>query len=153
MAKGSSPKLKNYNGLTLKEQLFCDEFLKSQDLTKAALAAGYSKSTAKKMGSQLYKRQPVQDYLQTISKTIERETIAATAELREILTSIARGQENVTEPINTFIGGGVQEVQMVTRKPNNRERLDAVDKLLKVSGAYNKDVNLNVKPLVIKDDL
>ena len=151
MARGE--KLRNYNGLNVKEQLFCDEYLKSQDTYKAMLAAGFAKSTAKRKGYEFYKRPQVQDYLQTITKSIERETIATTAEVREFLTRVVRGQEQVEELVNRFDGGGVQVIEREKRPPNNREKLDAAEKLLKVSGAYSKDVNVNVKPIVIKDDL
>ena len=151
MAKGEQ--LKNYNGLTVKEQKFCDEFLKSQDIEKAMLAAGFAKSTAKRKGYGYYRKPQIQDYLQSVAKSIERETIANTAEVRELLTRIVRGQEEVEEIVNRFDGGGVQVIEREIRKPNNREKLDAAEKLLKVAGAYNKDLNVNVKPIVIKDDL
>lgn len=151
MARGE--RLKNYNGLTTVEQKFCDEYLKTQDTYKAMLAAGYSKSTARVKGTSFYKRPQVQDYLQRIAKSVERETIATTAEVREFLTRVVRGQEEVEELVNRFDGGGIQVIEREMRKPNNREKLDAAEKLLKVSGAYNKDFNINVKPIVIKDDL
>ena len=151
MAKGEQ--LKNYNGLTVKEQKFCDEFLKSQDIEKAMLAAGFVNSTAKRNVYGYYRKPQIQDYLQSVAKSIERETIANTAEVRELLTRIVRGQEEVEEIVNRFDGGGVQVIEREIRKPNNRETLDAAEKLLKVAGAYNKDLNVNVKPIVIKDDL
>lgn len=145
--------LRNYNGLTEKEQRFCDEYLKSQDMVKAMKAAGYALATAKRKGYDMYRRPQVQDYLQTIAKSIERETIASTAEIREYLTRVMRGEEEVTELVNVFQGGGFQVTNRETRKPNIREKSEAADKLLRISGAYQKDINVNVKPIVIHDDL
>jgi hypothetical protein len=57
------------------------------------------------------------------------------------------------DKINKFIGGGVQEVVDVEREPNGKERLEAINMLAKMQGAYNKDINVNVKPVVIHDDI
>lgn len=149
----NNSKLKNYNGLTDKEQKFCDEYLVSQDIEKAMIKIGYAKSTAKRKGYEFYRKPQIQNYLQTVTKSIERETIASTAEIREFLTRIIRGQEQVEELVNVFQGGGVQVTNRELRPPNNREKLDAAEKMLKVSGAYSKDMNVNVRPIVIKDDL
>ncbi len=147
-------KLKNYNGLTDVEQRFCDAYMKNGGDGVAAMEeAGYSHKSAKRMWADMYKKPAVQNYLQTVTKSIERETIATTAEIREFLTSVMRNEAEMTEYMNRFIGGGEQEITPVVRKPNNREKLDAADKLLKISGAYNKDVNTNIIPIVIQNDL
>lgn len=147
-------KLKNYNGLTDTEQRFCDAYMKNGGDGVAAMEeAGYSHKSAKRLWADMYRKPEVQNYLQTVTKTIERETIATTAELREFLTAMVRGQIDQTEYINQFIGGGVQEIVEVVRKPNNREKLESAEKLLKISGAYQKDVNTNVIPIVIQNDL
>ena len=147
-------KLKNYNGLTDVEQRFCDAYMKNGGDGVAAMEeAGYSQKSAKRLWADMYKKPAVQNYLQTVTKSIERETIATTAELREFLTAMVRGQIDQTEYINQFVGGGVQEIVEVVRKPNNREKLESAEKLLKISGAYQKDVNTNVIPIVIQNDL
>lgn len=146
-------KERNINGLTAREQIFCDEYLKTCSTYQAALAVGYSKSSARQMAGRYYKRPAVQDYLQRTTKEMESTSIATSKELQEELTKIVRCQARIKEPVNRFIGGGVQEVDTIEREPNGKERLDAIDKLCKIQGAYNKDVNLNVKPVVIHDDI
>lgn len=146
-------KERNINGLTQREQNFCDEYLRCGNISEACIKIGYAKSTAEKKGYELYQRPRVQEYLQAMAKTIESETIATTRELQEELTSIIRCQAVIEEKVNVFVGGGVQKIETVKRQPNGKERLDAIEKMLKMQGAYNKDINVNVKPVVIQDDI
>lgn len=146
-------KVRNINGLTQKEQTFCDEYLKCGSMTEAAIKLGYKKSYAEKAGRKFYNRPAVQDYLQRTTLNMEDTAIATTKELQRELTAIVRCETKMHEPVNKFVGGGVQEVVTIEREPNGKERLDAIEKLLKIQGAYNKDINVNVKPVVIHDDL
>lgn len=144
---------KNFNGLTQLEQKFCDEYLKTCSTTRAALACGYSKSYAAKAAGQLYKRPSVQTYLENVTAEMTTNAIATTQELQEELTKIVRRKTNMVDKVNKFVGGGVQEVVDVVREPNGKERLEAINMLAKMQGAYNKDINVNVKPVVIHDDI
>ena len=69
-------KERNINGLTAREQSFCDEYLKTGSTLKAALSLGYSQSSAKKVKSELYNRPAVQSYLQRMAKLSEGQNIA-----------------------------------------------------------------------------
>lgn len=146
-------KERNVNGLTAREQTFCDEYLKCGSTYEAALKLGYKKTYADKIARSMYNRPQVQDYLQRTTANLEDTAIATTKELQRELTAIVRCETKMHEPVNRFVGGGVQEIETVEREPNGKERLDAIEKLLKIQGAYNKDINVNVKPVVIHDDL
>ena len=146
-------KERNFNGLTQLEQKFCNEYLKSDSTKRAAIACGYSKSYAPAAGTKLYKRQTVQTYLESVTKEMVSNSIASTQELQEELTKIVRRSTRMHDKINKFVGGGVQEVVDVEREPNGKERLEAINMLAKMQGAYNKDINVNVMPVVIHDDI
>ena len=156
MAKAAVPREtneRNINGLTAREQTFCDEYLKSGSTIKGMMACGYSKSTAEKKRNDIYNRPSVQSYLQRMAKLSEGQNIADDKEIQEYFTAVMRGQMDTQELLNQFKGGGVQESVFETRKPNGKERLDAAVNLAKIRGMYNKDINVNVQPIVIKDDI
>ena len=156
MAKKAIPREtneRNINGLTAREQTFCDEYLKSGSTVKGMMACGYSKSTAEKKRNEIYNRPNVQSYLQRIAKLSEGQNIADDKEIQEYFTAVMRGQMDTQELLNQFKGSGVQETVFETRKPNGKERLDAAVNLAKIRGLYNKDINATVIPIVIKDDL
>lgn len=146
-------KERNFNGLTQLEQKFCDEYLKTCSTLKAAQACGYSKSYAPKAASSIYRRPSVQTYLENVTAEMTTNAIATTQELQEELTKIVRRKTQMKDNINKFVGGGVQEIVEVEREPNGKERLEAINMLAKMQGAYNKDINVNVKPVVIHDDI
>jgi phage terminase small subunit len=156
MARKAIPretKERNINGLTAREQTFCDAYLKSGSTTEAMMACGFSKSTAEKKRNEIYNRPPVQSYLQRMAKLSEGQGIADDKEIQEYFTSVMRGEKDTQELLNQFKGGGVQETVIETRKPNGKERLDAAVNLAKIRGMYNRDINATVIPIIIKDDI
>jgi phage terminase small subunit len=59
-----------------REIAFCEAYLVCQNATQAALAAGYSESTAVKNGSQFLKREHIQEYLGQLTKKVESRALA-----------------------------------------------------------------------------
>lgn len=51
------------HGLTLKQKIFCDEYLIELNATKAAIKAGYSEKTAYSIGSENLSKPEVSAYL------------------------------------------------------------------------------------------
>ena len=144
---------RNINGLTAREQTFCDEYLKTGSTVAGMIACGFSKSTAERKRNEIYNRQNVQSYLQRMAKLSEGQNIADDKEIQEYFTSVMRGEKDTQELLNQFKGSGIQETVIATRKPNGKERLDAAVNLAKIRGMYNRDINNVVVPIVIKDDL
>ena len=156
MAKKAIPREtneRNINGLTAREQTFCDEYLKSGSTIKGMMACGYSKSTAEKKRNEIYNRPSVQSYLQRMAKLSEGQNIADEKEIMEFLTRVMRGEEETEEAVNQFVGSGVQETHYIKRKPNGKEKNEAAFNMAKMKGMYSKDINATVIPIVIKDDL
>lgn len=156
MAKKALPretKERNINGLTAREQAFCDNYLKTGSTLQAMIDCGFSRSTAEKKRNEIYNRPAVQSYLQRMAKLSEGQNIADDKEIQEYFTAVMRGTKETQELLNQFKGGGCQESVFETRLPNGKERLDAAVNLAKIRGLYNKDINATVIPIVIKDDL
>ena len=144
---------RNINGLTAREQTFCDEYLKTGSTVQGMIACGFSKSTAEKKRNEIYNRPNVQNYLQRMAKLSEGQNVADDKEIQEYFTAVMRGTKDTEELLNQFKGSGIQETVIAVRKPNGKERLDAAVNLAKIRGMYNRDINNVVVPIIIKDDL
>ena len=112
--------------LTNKQLKFCDEYIKSGNATKSAVAAGYSKKTAYSMANQLLKKLEVKQYIKAQMDEIKSAKIADATEILELLSRIARGEE--LEEITVATPNGAETVQ---QRPTNRDKIAACKELLK----------------------
>jgi len=114
--------------LTAKQKVFCEEYLKDLDATKAAIRAGYSSKTASEMGYENLRKPHLQEYIQDHkNKRSERTRITADKVLKE-LEAIALNDEEV--------------------KPE--ARIKALDLLGKHLGIYERDNSQKSEGLIIK---
>lgn len=112
--------------LTNKQLKFCDEYIKSGNATKSAVAAGYSEKTAYSMANQLLKKIEVKQYIKAQMDKIKSAKIADATEILELLSRIARGEE--LEEITVATPNGAETVQ---QRPTNRDKIAACKELLK----------------------
>lgn len=59
--------------LTPKQKIFCEEYIKDWNATRAAIAAGYSEKTAKEIGSQNLTKLHIQEYIKEIRDELEKQ--------------------------------------------------------------------------------
>lgn len=81
----------NYNNLTLKQQKFIDFYIEKGNATEAAELAGYSKKTAKQIGSENLSK--LDSYIKVRLKQLEDKRIASADEVLKYFTSVMRGEE------------------------------------------------------------
>lgn len=81
----------NYNNLTLKQQKFIDFYIEKGNATEAAELAGYSKKTAKQIGSENLTK--LDSYIKVRLKQLEDKRIATADEVLKYFTSVMRGEE------------------------------------------------------------
>jgi phage terminase small subunit len=83
--------------LSPKQKLFAQNYAKSKNATQAAIDAGYSKKTAKSIGSENLTKPDIQEYLNELySEAIgnaPQGTIATIEEIFAFHTSVMRGNE------------------------------------------------------------
>lgn len=93
--------------LTKKQKLFCKEYLKDLNGTRAAIAAGYSEKSAKMIAHENLTKPYLSDYIQSINKErLERCEIDADWVLKEAVrcfklsakTTITEGEEVILDP-------------------------------------------------------
>lgn len=130
--------------LTAKQKIFCDEYIISLNATQAAIKAGYSKKTARKIAAENLTKPVIQNYISERMKQKESSLIATQDEVLQYLTSVLRGESQTTDIVLVGIGDGWQEVQEVEKKPREKDRLKAAELLGKRYGLYTDKVSADV---------
>ena len=139
--------------LTEKQRRFVDEYLIDLNATQAAIRAGYSKKTAKQIGTENLAKPAIKTYIDEQMTKKESELIAKQDEILKYLTSVLRGESQSTEIVVEGRGDGWSEARVVKKEPSEKERLRAAEMLAKRYGLLTDKVSLEVAPIVIKDDL
>ena len=135
--------------LTIKQKKFADEYIISGNATQAAINAGYSEKTARKIGSENLTKPDIKAYIDERMKKLEEEAIADQAEVLKFLTRILRDEE--TEEVLVNIGNFEQEIQ--TMKVSAKDRIKAAELLGKRYGSWTDKVDLSSDlTLIFEDD-
>lgn len=135
--------------LTIKQKKFADEYIISGNATQAAINAGYSEKTARKIGSENLTKPDIKAYIDERMKKLEEEAIADQAEVLKFLTRIMRDEEK--EEVLVNIGNFEQEIQ--TMKVSAKDRIKAAELLGKRYGSWTDKVDLSSDlTLIFEDD-
>lgn len=118
--------------MTPKQKRFCDEYLIDLNVSRAAIAAGYSEKTAYAIGQENLKKPVIKKFLQERMESKEEVTIASQDEVLKYLTSVLRSEATGTTLVG--IGQGAQEPLQLT--PTVAERTKAAELLGKRYGLY-----------------
>lgn len=110
--------------LTPKQKAFADYYIETGNATEAAKKAGYKQPHVQ--GSQNLEKLSVKTYIEERMKEIESNRIMDAKEALELLTSIARGEEQ-EEVVVTFADG----YERVRKPPDIKDRLKALESILK----------------------
>lgn len=134
--------------LTPKQQRFCDEYLIDLNATQAAIRAGYSKKTAKEIGTQNLTKLHIRSYIDERMSQKTTALIASQDEVLEYLTGVLRGEEKGT----VLVGQG-QGFQIVSKEtPTVSERTKAAELLGKRYRLFTDVTELEVKtPTFVED--
>lgn len=128
----------NENGLTIKQQMFCNEYLSNGLNAKAAYQAVYTKANDKTAMTNSFKLKntpEVKEYIEKKLKEIEDAKIASAKERMQFYSSVLRGEE--TEEVIFMTEDGVEKV---SKKATIKDRLRAGEMLDKIEdiGSINK---------------
>jgi len=104
--------------LTEKQQLFCDEYLIDLNATQAAIRAGYSEKTARKIGSENLTKPDIRAYIENRLAEKEDALIAKQDEVMKYLTSVMRREycEHVVVTLSEEITNYVPDAEGKMRK-------------------------------------
>lgn len=136
--------------LTIKQQRFCDEYIRLGEITQAAINAGYSTKTAYNIGKENLDKPSIKAYIDKRLEKLKKSSIAEQDEILQLLTSIARGQASGTGLVG--VGGGAQSVEQIP--PTLAERTKAAELLGKRYAMWtDKQIIDGVQQVVINNDL
>ncbi|MGX9134036.1 terminase small subunit [Rummeliibacillus sp. JY-2-4R] len=107
--------------LTPKQQAFADYYIELGNATEAAIKAGYSKKTAKEIGSENLTKPNIKTYIDSRMEELQSERVASAQEVLETLTAVLRGHATGTALVG--MGMGEQEVKEI--EPSVTERIRA----------------------------
>lgn len=131
--------------MTEKQKRFCEEYLKDQNATQAAIRAGYSKKTAAAAASRLLTNVNVRPYIDEQLQQIHSENIATAAEVMEYLTSVQRGKSRSAYITVEGIGEGCSQTVITMKTPDEKDRLKAAELLGKCYGIFTDRVQASVE--------
>lgn len=102
--------------LNQKQLTFCEEYIKTNNATKAAIAAGYSEKTARIKGSQLLTKVNISDYVKARLDEINREQIASTDEVMRFFSSVMRGAEKDQFGLDASLADRIKAGQEIVKR-------------------------------------
>lgn len=135
--------------MNARQKRFCDEYLIDCNATQAAIRAGYSPKTAKSIGQENLTKPDLKAYIDEQLERLHNEKTADAQEVLEYLTAVMRGQHR--EQTLQLVGDGVQTIADID--VSARERLKAAELIGKRYGMFRDNVNVDLEPVVIVNDL
>lgn len=130
--------------LTAKQQRFVDEYLIDLNATQAAIRAGYSKKTARKIGQENLTKPDIKEYISKRMEEKESELIAEQNEVLKYLTSVMRGKSRSTEIVVEGQGDGYSTARTIEKAPSEKDRLRAAELIGKRYGLYTDKVEADI---------
>lgn len=129
--------------LTDKEKLFCAEYVKDPNQTKAYKKVFGDVKYAAQSAMRLMVKPNIKEEIRRIMESVQDENIASIKEILESLTTIARGKisEEVVSVIGT--GRGFSETSITLKKVDIKDRIRALELLGKRYALFDSSRNEN----------
>ena len=131
MNKETEREKKAKKELTQRQIRFVQDFMKSNNVTQAAIRSGYSKKTASVQGSRLLTNVKVAEYVDAINERLESDKIADIQEVMEYLTSVMRRDTKDQFDLYPSLSERTREASKLAK------RLDIRAKTLNIEGVVN----------------
>lgn len=142
------------NKLSIKQQRFADEYIKSGNATAAYVKAGYSKNKANTNATKLLQNTTIKEYIKERIEQAQQDSLMSITEALALSASIARGEpQEAYSKRYDHLKEEVSRETTYTVTPDFEERQRSIDHILKVHGAYldRKEINATVTPDFLDD--
>lgn len=142
--------------MTDKQRKFCDEYLIDLNATRAYKVAYphvKSEGAARACASKLLTKANIKAYIDEQLDKISSEKTADAKEVMEYLTSVMRGESQAEIVVIEGTGDGCSDARRMNKAPDEKERLKAAELLGRRYGLFKENVNLEVEPVVLVNDL
>ncbi len=134
--------------MTEKQKLFCDEYLKDLNATRAYKEIYKSckkDGTARTNGNRLLTNADIKTYIEQKLEDIESKKIADVQEVLEYYTSVIRGESKSEVVVVEGDGDGYSRARGFMKTPDEKERLKAAELLGKYHNIFKEKVDVSVK--------
>lgn len=135
--------------MNARQKRFCDEYLIDCNAKQAAIRAGYSPKTAYSIGNENLNKPELKAYIEQQLEEMHNAKTADAQEVLEYLTSVMRGE--CKEQTLKLIGEGVQTITDIDVAA--KERLKAAELIGKRYGLFKDNLNVDLEPVVLVNDL
>lgn len=108
--------------LTEKQKRFADYYIETGNATESAIKAGYSGKTAKEMGYENLTKPHIKGYIDARLKKMDDKRIMDAEEVMQLLTSIARNEQE--EDVVVF---GEHGPEITSKGMSAKDRLKALE--------------------------
>ena len=132
--------------LNKKQMDFVLEYLKTNNITKSAIKAGYSKKTAAVQGSRLLTNVKIASYVEAVNERMESDKIADIQEVMEYFTSVMRGEKKDQFDLDPTLSDRTKAASELAK------RLDIREKTINVNGVVNIIDNIPEDAEIIDDE-
>ena len=132
--------------LNKKQMDFVLEYLKTNNITKSAIKAGYSKKTAAVQGSRLLTNIKIASYVEAVNERMESDKIADIQEVMEYFTSVMRGEKKDQFDLDPTLSDRTKAASELAK------RLDIREKTINVNGVVNIIDNIPEDAEIIDDE-
>lgn len=143
--------------LSIKQENFCIEYVRSGNATEAYKKAGYSvknDNVASANARKLLDNHKVQNRIKELMSEINTPKIAEATEVLEYLTSVMRGESVSHEIVVEGIGEGCSAARIMEKPPSEKERTKAAELLGKRYSLFSDNMNVaGSVPVTIVEDL
>lgn len=102
--------------LNQRQLTFCEEYIKTNNATKAAIAAGYSEKTARSQGQRMLTFVDISAYIKSRLDEINAEQIASTDEVMRFFTSVMRGEEKDQFGLDAALSDRIKAGQEIMKR-------------------------------------
>ncbi|WP_373192677.1 terminase small subunit [Pediococcus acidilactici] len=134
--------------LTAKQKKFADNYIKTGNATQSAIDAGYSKKTAKSVGSENLTKPDIKAYIAEKMREIESDRIMGAQEALEFLTNVVRGKELETKVVTTQY-----DVSTVKVPADVKTKISAAKEILKRYPDNDKLLEQQIRKFTAEADI
>lgn len=132
--------------LNKKQMDFVLEYLKTNNITKSAIKAGYSRKTAAVQGSRLLTNVKIASYVEAVNERMESDKIADIQEVMEYFTAVMRGEKKDQFDLDPTLSDRTKAASELAK------RLDIREKTINVNGVVNIIDNIPEDAEIIDDE-
>ena len=146
---------KDTKKLTLKEEKFCREFIKSGNRSDAYKKAGYKygdNNDASSRAREIYNKPHIRKYIAELLSEYRTDSVADAQEVLEYLTNVMRGKDTEEQVVVLNDPDGGSNAEKVNVKANITQRNRAGELLGKRYGLWTDKIDLDGDVVVILED-